>query len=56
MFASLFFAVAMPMLIVRSKGELSIPEFITLVGIMVGSWTLLVFVRVAISGLLGRDL
>ncbi len=50
------FAVMAPMLIVRVKGELPMSEFIAIVGIMMGSWVFLVFVRATIYGFLGEPL
>ena len=55
-FMGSFFAVMAPMLVVRMKGELPISEFMAIGGIMMGSWVLLVFVRVAIYGFLGKPL
>jgi len=51
-----FFAVIVPMLIVRSRGELPMDEFMAIGGIMMGSWVVLVLVRVGVYSLLGKPL
>jgi hypothetical protein len=53
-FFGTFFAVMVPMLIVRAKGELTMSEFMTVGGIMFGSWTILVFARPIIFGIFGK--
>jgi len=55
-FVGSFFAVIAPMLFVRMKGDLPMDEFMAIGGIMMGSWVLLVFVRAAIYGYLGKPL
>ena len=56
LFFSSFFAFMIPMQVVRAEGKLPMPEFMTLGGIMMASWMLLVFIRAVIFGILGMEL
>ena len=55
-FFGAFFAATVPMLIVRAKRELPLSEFMAVGGIMIGSWTILVFIRAIVFGVLGKEL
>lgn len=50
------FSVMIPMLVTRMRGMLPMAEFMTVGGIMFASWVILVFVRAAIYGYLGKPL
>lgn len=51
-----FLSLMIPMLVTRMRGLLPMAEFMAVGGIMLAIWVILVFVRAAIYGYLGKPL
>jgi len=56
LFFAAFFSFIIPMLVTRMRGSLPMAEFMAVAGIMLTTWVILVFVRAAIYGYLGKPL
>lgn len=56
LFMGSFFAVMVPTLIVRMRGDLPMSDFMAVGGLIMGGWVFLVFGRAIVLGLLGKEL